>query len=214
MIVYARRHLCGPLNQILKPESETTRAKQKAVNMRLPMLRAVILAGAITVVAESAVLAATLTGNDYRFLENEYGLRSDSETIRDLSADEQAKLHDLINDSTWKAYPLVRNENVAEFLYHAHLRECYVWSLAHTTPECPPTSDASAEPGKEIADRQCNTCHLFGAVDAPSFFKLAEEGKPNEQSLVDALNHGHQMSPITLQPAQIRDLIVYIRSLK
>ena len=178
------------------------------------MARARILAVAVMMMTASAALAAALTESDNRYLRGEYGLAPDSETIGDLSVDERAKLHDLINDPSLKAYPATRDHNVADFLFHAHMRECSVWVLSHTWPQCPPTSDASAEPGKEIADRQCNVCHLFGTIDAPSFFKLAREGKPTEQELADTLAHGHAMSPITLEPAQLRELIVYIRSLK
>jgi len=178
------------------------------------MPRALVLAIAVTMMSTSAALAAALTESDYRYLGEEYGLALDGETIRDLTVDEQAKLHDLINDPALKASPYTRDQNVADFLFAAHMRECSVWALSHGGPQCPPSSDASAEPGKEIADRQCNACHLFGTPAAPSFFKLAREGKPNQQALADVLDHGHTMSPITLTPAELQELIVYIRSLK
>lgn len=178
------------------------------------MFRGMILAGLVTLVVASAALAAPLTASDNRYLEDRYGLAPDSDTMKGLSADEQARLHDLINDPTLKAYPYTRDENVADFLLSAHLRECSAWWLAHGGPECPPTADASAEPGKEIADRRCNSCHLFGLPEAPSFRTLAKEGKLDERSLADALAHGHAMSPISLQPQEIKDLMTYIRSLK
>lgn len=178
------------------------------------MARALVLAVAVTMIAASAALAAALTDSDDRYLRGEYGLAPDSDTIRDLNADEQARLHDLINDPALKAYPYIRDHNVADFLFEAHMRQCSVWALSHGGPQCPPTFEASAEPGKEIADRQCNACHFFGTTDAPSFLKLAREGKLDEQGLADALEHGHTMSPITLEPAEIRELIIYIRSLK
>lgn len=178
------------------------------------MVRATVLAAAVMTIAASAALAAALTERDYRYLQDEYALAANSEMIRDLTVDEQAKLHDLINDPSLKQYPVIRDHNVADFLFEAHMRECSVWALSHTGPQCPPTSDASAEPGKELADRQCNACHLFGTFAAPSFLKLAREGKLTEQRLADALDHGHAMSPITLPPAQIKELIIYIRSLK
>lgn len=177
-------------------------------------MRPTILAAAVMIMVASAALAASLTQSDHRYLRDEYGLAPDSELIKDLSAAEQAKLHDLINDPALKAYPATRDNNVADFLFEAYMRECSAWALSHGGPQCPPTSDASAEPGKEIADRQCNACHLFGTTNAPSFRKLAREGKLTEQGLADALGHGHEMSPIALPPAQIKALMVYIQSLK
>ncbi len=177
-------------------------------------MRPTILAAAVAMLVASTALAASLAANDQRYLEQEYGLAPDSELIGGLSVGEQAKLHDLINDPSLKAYPFTRDNNVADFLFEAHMKECSVWALSHGGPECPPTSDASAEPGKEIADRQCNACHLFGTADAPSFRKLAREGKLTDQGLAHVLEHNHAMSPITLPPAQITELMVYIRSLK
>ncbi len=178
------------------------------------MLRGMVLAGVVVLVVAPAALAAPLTDSDNRYLEDRYGLAPDGETMKGLSADEQARLHDLIEDPTLKEYPNTRDQNVADFLLSAHLRECSVWWLSHGGPECPPTSDASAEPGKEIADRRCNSCHLFGLPGAPSFRTLARAGKLDERGLADALDHGHAMSPISLQPEEIKELMAYIRSLK
>jgi hypothetical protein len=175
---------------------------------------AIIFALVAIMMAAGPALAAKLTPSDDRYLQSEYGLSPDSEIIKDLSADEQSKLHDFINDPAFRQYPSIRDHNVADFLFTSHMRECNVWALSHGAPDCPPTSDAGAEPGKEIADRQCNACHLFGTMDAPSFHKLAADGKLNAQGLADSLSHGHSMSPITLPSAQISELIVYIRSLK
>ncbi len=186
----------------------------KLVSLDRASARIVILAATIAIIAAGAAHAAGLTQRDYRYLQDGYGLTADSEMIKDLAVEEQAKLHDLINDPSLKDYPHTIDHNVADFLFTVHMRECNVWSSSHGEPECPPATDASAEPGKEIADRQCNACHLFGTMDAPSFLQLAREGKLSEQSLADALDHGHKMSPITMQPTQVRDLMIYIRSLK
>jgi len=111
------------------------------------MLRKTILAGLVMTVVASAALAAALTASDDRYLQDRYGLTTDSETIKGLGVDEQARLHDLINDPALKKYPNTRDRNVADFLLSAYLRGCSVWWLSHGGPECPPTSDASAEPG-------------------------------------------------------------------
>ena len=178
------------------------------------MARAVILAVAAAIMAASVALAATLSESDNRYLRDEFGAAVGGDLIKDLSADERARLHEIINDPYLKSYPYARDHNVADFLFGVYMRGCSVWALSHTGPECPPASDAAAEPGKEIADRQCNACHLVGTMDAPSFFKLARAGKPNEQELIATLDHGHMMSRINLQPAQIGELLTYIHSLK
>ncbi len=178
------------------------------------MARALILAVAAAIMAASAALAATLSESDNRYLRDEFGSAVGGDMIKDLSADERARLHEIINDPFFKSYPQSQAYNAGNFLFGIYMRRCSVWALSHTGPECPPASDAAAEPGKEIADRQCNACHLVGTMDAPSFFKLEKEGKVNEQELSAALDHGHMMSRINLSPAQIGELLTYIHSLK
>ncbi len=178
------------------------------------MARATILAVAAVMMAASAALAATLSDSDNRYLRDEFGVALGSDMVKDLSADEQARLHAIINDPSFKPYPQSQAYNVGNFLFGVYMRRCSVWALSHTGPECPPITDAGAEPGKEIADRQCNACHLVGTMDVPSFYKLVKEGKLNEQELTAALDHGHMMSRINLSPAQLSELMVYFRSLK
>jgi len=178
------------------------------------LARATILAVAAVMMAASAALAAPLSDSDNRYLRDEFGPALGSDMIKDLSADERTRLHEIINDPYLKSYPYARDHNVADFLFGVYMRGCSVWALSHTGPECPPASDAGAEPGKEIADRQCNACHLVGTMDAPSFYKLVKEGKLSEQELTAALDHGHMMSRINLSPAQISELIAYTHSLK
>ncbi len=178
------------------------------------MVRATILAVAAVIMAASVALAATLSESDNRYLRDEFGSAVGGDMIKDLSADEQARLHAIINDPSFKAYPQSQAYNVGNFLFGVYMRKCGVWALSHTGSDCPPAADAAAEPGKEIADRQCNACHLVGTMDAPSFLKLARAGKLNEQELTATLEHGHMMSRINLQPAQIGELIAYIHSLK
>jgi len=161
-----------------------------------------------------AATAASLTDNDLHYLSTQYGMTESADIIRGLSDAEQAKLHALIIDPIAKQNPKTRDHNVADYLFEVHMRQCSEWALTHGGPECPPTADANAEPGKEIADRQCNACHLFGTFEAPPFRKLAVAGTLTEKKLADALGHGHAMSPITLAAAQLSDLLIYIRSLR
>jgi hypothetical protein len=75
-------------------------------------------------------------------------------------------------------------------------------------------TDERLKPGWQIAERQCIACHLTGTTTAPSFFRLARSGTVDEKRLEDALSSGHAMSPITLDPQQLRDLAFYINSLR
>ena len=94
------------------------------------------------------------------------------------------------------------------------MRTCQSWQLSYPGQDCPEVTDDRVRPGWRIADRQCNACHLTGTTDAPSFFKLAQRGSWNEQKLADILAAGHAMSPITIGSPQLRDLAIYINSLK
>jgi hypothetical protein len=173
---------------------------------------AFVFLAALTLTAGAAP-AATLSDADYRYLQDKYGLTAKSEELADLTPDEATKLHDLIDDPAMKDYPFTRDNNVSDFLFTAHIRECQVWSLAHGSPECPPVADAKVEAGKEVADRRCNFCHLFGTENAPTFRQLARAGKLDEPTLAADLDHGHFMSPIALAPDDIKALLVYIKSL-
>jgi hypothetical protein len=143
------------------------------------------------------VVRQALTDSDYLYLRAEFGLAKNSFTMKTIGADEQAKLHELINDPTRKDRPKSRDVNVADYLFDVRMRTCQSWQLSHPGQDCFEVTDDAARPGWRIADRQCNACHLTGTTDAPSFFKLAQRDRWNEQKLADILATGHAMSPIT-----------------
>jgi len=167
---------------------------------------------ALTLVAGTA-LAAGLTPSDYRYLKSEFGVQEGDEILANMSPGDAQELHDLINDPAWRDYKGVRHDNIADRLFGIHMRECQIWAQSHPGQECPPVADQKAEPGHQIADRECSACHLFGTTAAPSFYQLARRGGWTAEKLSDALKQGHQMSPMTLQPDQVRNLATYIQSL-
>ncbi|HEV2548955.1 MAG TPA: c-type cytochrome [Stellaceae bacterium] len=75
---------------------------------------------------------------------------------------------------------------------------------------------------REVADQQCNFCHLFGLGKAPAFRKLARQEPWTGRSLAEmqrrghenARRYGHQMSPVGLTREQFEALAVYVNSLK
>jgi hypothetical protein len=173
---------------------------------------ALVLVVALTLSGVAA--AAGLTGNDYRYLKTEFGLGKDSFTLVNVSPDDAAKLHDLINAPRAKEFAENRHLDVANFLFDVEMRTCQAWQLAHAARTCPQVADDRLMPGWEVAERNCIACHLTGTIAAPSFFKLAQSGTVDENRLAAALRSGHQMSPITLGPQQLQDLARYINSLR
>jgi len=107
----------------------------------------------------------------------------------------------------------VRHDNVADRLFSIHMRECQTWAQSHPEQDCPPVADKEAEPGHQIANRECSACHLFGTTAAPSFYQLARQGGWTAEKLGNALKQGHQMSPMRLEPDQVGELATYIESL-
>lgn len=172
-----------------------------------PLLLAILLTPGLAA-------AAGLTDSDYRYLKAEFGVAGDSFTLSNVSAEDAAKLHQLINESRAKAGFKRRNLDVADYLFDVEMRTCQAWELAHSTHPCPQVSDERLKPGWEIAEQNCIACHLTGTTTAPSFFKLAQSGTIDEARLAAALKSGHQMSPITLAPQQLQDLARYINSLR
>lgn len=178
-----------------------------------------VAAGAST---GSPALAAELTDADHRYLQAEYGLGRQDETVASMSAEQQKQLHALISNPEFKDVPAVRHDRVAAYLFDIHMRHCQESASSHPGRVCPPVSDDKVEPGKEIADQQCNFCHLFGMGRAPSFHKLARQGPWAADALAEAQRrghekarrYGHQMSPIGLTREQFDALTVYIESLK
>lgn len=175
---------------------------------------ALALAGLVAGFHLAPADAAGLTDDDRGYLKNAYGPEIGLEIVDRMTADEQAKLHDIINGPLAKDYANIRYDIVADYLFVARMRQCEAWSAEHSDQFCPPPADPAARPGQEIADQQCNACHLFGTSRAPSFRTMAKSGTVTEAKLADATSHGHQMSPITLSPEQIKALAAYIRTLR
>ncbi|MGO8921104.1 MAG: c-type cytochrome [Stellaceae bacterium] len=173
-------------------------------------LAALLLSGAAPAIAAGGGLGES----DYRYLKAGFGLGKDSFTLSNIAAEDAARLHELITDPAFKDYPKVRERSVGDYLFGVELRTCQSWELAHAGAACPQVGDARLRPGWEIAERNCIACHLTGTTAAPSFFKLAQSGTVDEKRLADALAGGHQMSPITLGAEQLRDLALYINSLR
>jgi hypothetical protein len=180
-----------------------------------------ILAAA-TVASLLPALAAELGEADQRYLRAEYGIGPHDATVAGLSADQQKQLHGIINDPQLAPVPQVRHDRVAAFLYDVHMRQCQGSATSHPGVVCPPVADQKVEPGKELADQQCNFCHLFGAGHAPAFATLAQQQAWTGDALAEAQRHGHetarrtglQMSPVALTGEQFDALAVYIGSLK
>ncbi len=166
--------------------------------------------------------AAEVTEADYRYLQAEYGLGRQDETVSAMNAEQRKELHALINDRQLQDVPAVRHDRVAAYLFDVHMRHCQDSAPSHPGRVCPSVSDDRVEPGKEIADQQCNFCHLFGVGGAPSFYRLARQRPLAADALAEAQRRGHenarrrghQMSPIGLTHEQFDALAVYIQSLK
>ena len=157
-------------------------------------------------------MADELTPNDYRYLLSGYGLARDSDVLTTMTPVERARLHDLIhglrNDQARQ------NDAVRSQLYVAYARECEAWAGAHSGQDCPPARDRTVEPGKQIADRICNQCHLFGGGMAPSFFSLARQRNWDASALAEALAQSHDMVPIALPEIERDRLAAYIDSFR
>lgn len=169
---------------------------------------------ALLLAATAAALAAGLLESDYRYLQAEFGFRKDGFTLNNISAEDAARLHELISDPTFNNYPKSRALTVGDFLFGVVMRTCQNWQLSHPGADCPEVTDPRLRPGWKIAERNCIACHLTGTTAAPSFFKMAQSGTVDDKRLAAALASGHQMSPITLGAEQLRDLALYINSLR
>ena len=159
-----------------------------------------------------SAFAAGLTDADYGYLLDHWGMRKDGTVAKNLTAGEQAKLHELINDPANKAYPGTIENQVADFLFR--IETCYNWIEERRPGPCPNAPSAADPPGKRVAQRSCNSCHLVGSAEAPSFFQLARSGGWTAQRLGTVVRAGHYMSPITLSDAELTELADYIASLR
>jgi len=180
-----------------------------AMSLRRKTMR---FAFALLLASTGLARAAELTPEDSRYLLSEYGLARDSDVLTSMLPIERTRLHDLIyglrNDRTR------RDDAVRNQLYDAYTRECEAWAQEHSGEDCPPAKDRTVEPGKQIADRICNQCHLFGSGMAPSFFRLARQQPWDARSVASALQHSHDMVPITLADEERHGLAAYINSFR
>jgi hypothetical protein len=172
------------------------------------------LAAAALLGFSAVALADGLTDDDYKYLDKLLGLSAQSAVIAELTPNEQNALHSAINDLT--RYPESRDRQVKRYLELVYPRECKRWTQAnpgHPGQNCSPAADPAIEPGKEISDRICATCHLFGA-SAPSYRFMANERDWNSHKVEHALRHSRSMVPLRLTPEMLDQLAAYINSFK
>ncbi|HML09462.1 MAG TPA: cytochrome c [Stellaceae bacterium] len=158
-----------------------------------------------------AACADGLSQDDYQYLQKLLGLTPQSATLAELTSNEQQSLHSAINDL--KLYPESRDRQVARYLALVYGRECKRWALGHSGQNCSPASDPAVQPGKEISDKICATCHLFGS-DGKSFYAMANEKDWDPHKVEHALRHTQGMVPIKLTPDMLGQLAAYINSFK
>jgi hypothetical protein len=170
-----------------------------------------IVAFAILLAGSTAALADGLTADDYTYLKTLLGLDAQSAVIAELTPNEQNALHSAINDLT--RYPESRDRQVKRYLELVYPRECKRWAAAHPGQNCSPAADPAIGPGKELSDKVCATCHLFGAT-APSFHYMASERDWNPHKVEHALRHSRGMVPLKLTQEQLDALAAYINSFK
>ena len=165
-----------------------------------------------TLIACGAAFADGLTQEDYKYLQANHGLTAQSAVIAELTANEQQSLHSAIDDL--KTYPEGRDRQVRRYLALVYGRECKRWAEAHPGQNCSPAADPAVEPGKEISDRVCASCHLFGTENAPTYRQMTNERDWNRHKVEHSLRHSPDMVPIKLTPEQIDALTAYINSFK
>lgn len=84
------------------------------------------------------------------------------------------------------------------------------------------TSTAAADRGHGLARRQCETCHAIGLTgesrwpSAPPFrnIRVRYNALSFEHRMREIAERGHyEMPPLSVDPADVRDLAAYIESL-
>jgi hypothetical protein len=170
-----------------------------------------LIALAILILGSGIARADGLTADDFTYLQTLLGLTSQSAPIAELTANEQQALHSAINDL--KLYPESRDRQVRRYLALVYPRECKRWAAAHPDQKCSPAVDPAAQPGKEISDRICASCHLFGS-DGRSFWDMAHERDWDPHKVEHALRHTPSMVPLKLTPEMLDRLASYINSFK
>jgi hypothetical protein len=176
------------------------------------MRRAFAAAAAAMLIGASLAFADGLTQSDYKYLQTVHGLTAQSAAIAELSPNEQQALHSAIDDL--KTYPEGRDRQVRRYLTLVYPRECKRWAEAHPGQNCSPAADPAVQPGKDVSDRICAECHLFGTTSAPSYFHMAHERDWNAHKVEHALRHSPDMVPIKLSPEMLDQLAAYINSFK
>ncbi len=156
-------------------------------------------------------LADGLTQDDHQYLQTLLGLTPQSAVLAELSPNEQQALHSAIDEL--KTYPEGQARQVKRYLALVYGRECKRWAIGHPGQNCSPASDAAVEPGKEISDGICASCHLFG-TDGQSFHEMANAKDWNSHKVEHALHHTTGMVPVKLTPEMLDQLAAYINSFK
>ena len=160
-------------------------------------------------------LADGLSDDDYKYLDKLLGLNAQSAVLVELTPNEQNALHSAINDL--KLYPESRDQQVKRYLALVYPRECKRWRDANpgrpADQTCSPATDPAIDPGKQISDRVCATCHLFGGT-ARAYRSMATDKIWDQHKLEHALRHTQGMVPIKLKPDQLDALVAYINSFK
>jgi len=170
----------------------------------------VVALAALTVARVAA--AEGLTPDDYKYLQATHGLTPQSTVIAELTPNEQQSLHSAIDEL--RTYPEGRDRQVRRYLSLVYGRECKRWAAAHPGQSCSPAADAAIQPGKEISDKICASCHLFGTDSAASYRKMANERDWNAHKVEHALRHTPAMVPLKLTPEMLDQLAAYINSFK
>lgn len=157
-------------------------------------------------------LADGLTPDDLKYLQMTHGLTAQSSAIAELSANERNALHSAIDDL--KTYPEGRDRQVRRYLTLVYSRECQRWAEKHPGQTCSPAADPALQPGKDISDRICASCHLFGTESAPPYRAMAAKRDWNAHKVAHALRHSPAMVPLKLTQDMLDQLAVYINSFK
>ncbi|HWD56867.1 MAG TPA: cytochrome c [Stellaceae bacterium] len=172
---------------------------------------------AIAVALAALTLSGTafaqgLTPDDFKYLEATQGLGAQSAVIAELTPNEQQALHSAIDDL--KTYPEGRDRQVRRYLTLVYGRECKRWVIGHAGQNCSPAANATLQPGKDISDKICASCHLFGTDSAPSYRQMAREKDWNAHKVEHALRHSPAMVPLKLTQDMLDQLAAYINSFK
>jgi hypothetical protein len=175
-------------------------------------MRFVIAVAIALLTFQGAALAQGLTPDDFKYLQATQGLTPQNAVIAELTPNEQQSLHSAIDEL--KTYPDGQKRQVRRYLALVYGRECKRWAQAHPGQNCSPAADPAVEPGKQISDKLCASCHLFGTDSAPSYRHMAGERDWNAHKVQHALRHSPDMVPLKLTQDMLDQLAAYINSFK